>query len=219
MEQTVREADLYELLRGAGDPAFVVDAAGSICYWNRAAEDALGIPASTANGSNCATLLQGCDGAGKQMCAADCVVQELAATGQPVEAFDLHTRSGTGARRWFNVSIVVAHAQSRALLVHMMRDVHERRRLEHVARDITHYVSQFIEQAAAGPDQRAASPAVALTTRERKVLARGCSTAEIANSLQMQPATVRNHVQHILHKLRVHTRLEAVVRAAREKIV
>jgi DNA-binding NarL/FixJ family response regulator len=52
-----------------------------------------------------------------------------------------------------------------------------------------------------------------LTTREWEVLdllEGGASTAEIARQLVLTPETVRTHVQHILRKLRVHSRAEAV---------
>jgi DNA-binding NarL/FixJ family response regulator len=51
-----------------------------------------------------------------------------------------------------------------------------------------------------------------LSTRERQVLgqvARGKKTAEIAESLVISPETARTHVQNILTKLGVHSRLEA----------
>jgi DNA-binding NarL/FixJ family response regulator len=57
-------------------------------------------------------------------------------------------------------------------------------------------------------------PSSALTRREREVLrllASGASTRAIASGLGISPATVRNHVHHILAKLGVHSRLEAVI--------
>jgi DNA-binding NarL/FixJ family response regulator len=51
-----------------------------------------------------------------------------------------------------------------------------------------------------------------LSTRERQVLAlvaRGKKTAEIAGALVISPETARTHVQNILTKLGVHSRLEA----------
>jgi DNA-binding NarL/FixJ family response regulator len=51
-----------------------------------------------------------------------------------------------------------------------------------------------------------------LSTRERQVLAlvaRGKRTAEIADALVISPETARTHVQNILTKLGVHSRLEA----------
>jgi DNA-binding NarL/FixJ family response regulator len=51
-----------------------------------------------------------------------------------------------------------------------------------------------------------------LTAREREVLAllaHGADNAGIAQSLVISPETARTHVQHVIAKLRVHSRLEA----------
>jgi two-component system nitrate/nitrite response regulator NarL len=51
-----------------------------------------------------------------------------------------------------------------------------------------------------------------LSARERQVLAlvaRSKKTAEIADALVISPETARTHVQNILTKLGVHSRLEA----------
>ncbi len=55
-----------------------------------------------------------------------------------------------------------------------------------------------------------------LTDRELEILRRlaaGSSTAAIARDLSIAPTTVRNHVQRIITKLHVHSRLAAVARA------
>jgi DNA-binding CsgD family transcriptional regulator len=57
-----------------------------------------------------------------------------------------------------------------------------------------------------------------LTPREVEVLrllASGTAGTEIAADLAISPVTVRNHVQNILVKLQVHSRLEAVARMRR----
>jgi NarL family two-component system response regulator LiaR len=56
----------------------------------------------------------------------------------------------------------------------------------------------------------------ALTPREWEVLdlmVTGASTEEIANDLVVSLETVRSHIKHILQKLGVHTRAEAIARA------
>lgn len=50
-------------------------------------------------------------------------------------------------------------------------------------------------------------------------LAEGASTNRIAEQLFLSPSTVRNHVQNVLAKLNVHSKLEAVTTAVREGIV
>jgi two-component system, NarL family, nitrate/nitrite response regulator NarL len=61
-----------------------------------------------------------------------------------------------------------------------------------------------------------------LTARERQVLAllvRGASGAEIASELGISRNTVRTHVQSILTKLQVHSRLEAATFAVRHRFI
>jgi two-component system nitrate/nitrite response regulator NarL len=73
-----------------------------------------------------------------------------------------------------------------------------------------------------GHDPTAALLASQLTNRERHILAllaEGRSGQEIARRLSISPNTVRTHVQSILTKLQVHSRLEAVAFAVRHEIV
>jgi two-component system nitrate/nitrite response regulator NarL len=61
-----------------------------------------------------------------------------------------------------------------------------------------------------------------LTRRELEVLrllAEGCNTRAVAQRLGVSPATVRNHVQNLLGKLGVHSRLQAVAYANRHGLL
>jgi two-component system NarL family response regulator len=61
-----------------------------------------------------------------------------------------------------------------------------------------------------------------LTERELQVLklvARGLSNREVAEDLFISENTVKNHVRNILEKLHLHSRMEAVVYAVREKML
>jgi two-component system nitrate/nitrite response regulator NarL len=61
-----------------------------------------------------------------------------------------------------------------------------------------------------------------LTAREVEVLqllAEGASSGRIAEQLGVSPNTVRTHVQGILSKLQVHSRLEAAAFAVRLGLV
>ena len=65
-------------------------------------------------------------------------------------------------------------------------------------------------------------PAPRLTDRELEVLklvAQGMSNREIADDLYISENTVKNHVRNILEKLHLHSRMEAVVYAVREKLL
>jgi DNA-binding NarL/FixJ family response regulator len=65
-------------------------------------------------------------------------------------------------------------------------------------------------------------PAPKLTDRELEVLklvAQGMSNKEIADDLFISENTVKNHVRNILEKLQLHSRMEAVMYAMREKLL
>jgi LuxR family maltose regulon positive regulatory protein len=50
-----------------------------------------------------------------------------------------------------------------------------------------------------------------------QLLTDGLDGPAIAKQLFLSPATVRNHIQHILAKLGVHSRVEAVALALRRR--
>ncbi len=78
-----------------------------------------------------------------------------------------------------------------------------RRLLEHVATGVT-------PAGSTEPDERLAG----LTEREREILqliARGLSNAELSAELYLSETTVKTHVRHILAKLGVRDRVQAVV--------
>ena len=71
-------------------------------------------------------------------------------------------------------------------------------------------------------DERQSVPSPRLTDRELEVLklvAEGMSNREIAGELFISENTVKNHVRNILEKLHLHSRMEAVVYAVREKLL
>src|SRR4029077_2660798 len=65
-------------------------------------------------------------------------------------------------------------------------------------------------------------PAPKLTEREMEVLklvARGMNNRDIAKELFISENTVKNHVRNILEKLQIHSRMEAVMIAVRQKLI
>ncbi|WP_370379729.1 response regulator [Catenulispora sp. GAS73] len=74
----------------------------------------------------------------------------------------------------------------------------------------------------AAPAADPVAPAPKLTDREMEVLklvATGRNNREIAKELFITENTVKNHVRNILEKLNLHSRMEAVVYAVREKLL
>jgi len=71
-------------------------------------------------------------------------------------------------------------------------------------------------------DDRQQVPTPRLTDREMEVLklvAKGMNNRDIAKQLFISENTVKNHIRNILEKLQLHSRMEAVVYAVREKLL
>ncbi len=225
-EKAMVARELFQPLDTAGDAAFAMDPQGSICYWSRNAERLLGFSQEQILSRSCADILAGEDDVGCAICTHDCHILAMAIKGGQIPSFDLHAATASGKRKWLNVTTIVAHLKRGAspLVVHLMRDVDRQKRVEAVTRNALTQIQQLTEnQADQFPPQGLSQyPPVDLTPRELSVLrllSLGRNTAEIADHLYISPTTVRNHIQHILSKLQCHTRLEAVLRAVRQRLI
>ena len=203
---------LDHALERAGDAVFVIDGDGRIVLWNRAAEVVLGHPARDVVGRRCCDVFAAADDHGNRLCYRNCHVMTLAGMGEPVQNFDMRTRTRAGRPLWLNVSVlVVTSAGGAPLTVHLMRDVTAAKEL-----------LSLVHERLGPPADANGGPATALTRRELEVLrlmASGVSTRTVADTLHVSTATVRNHVQNMLAKLGVHSRLEAVAYATRHRLL
>jgi DNA-binding NarL/FixJ family response regulator len=71
-------------------------------------------------------------------------------------------------------------------------------------------------------DEKPQMPVPRLTDREMEVLklvAQGMNNRDIGKELFISENTVKNHIRNILEKLHLHSRMEAVVYAVREKMI
>jgi PAS domain S-box-containing protein len=76
--------EIYEVLNGAADGAFVVDEQLRIQFWNRATEEITGFCKGDVIGQKCYQILQGRDEKRRLICKAYCHVAELALKSEPV---------------------------------------------------------------------------------------------------------------------------------------
>jgi len=191
--------DLAEALAGAADGALVIGPDGRILTWNRAAAQILGYRANETVGRQCCEILAGQDVGGGRICSPGCPVMTLARDGKTAESFDVRAHTKAGRPVWINLSTLTARSAGRTFVAHLFRDVTATREQR----------TQITPEPATMPEE----PLASLTLRERQVirlLARGASTREMAARLRVSRTTIRNHVQSILGKLGVHSRLEAV---------
>jgi PAS domain S-box-containing protein len=212
------EREIYALLENTADGAFAVAQNGIIRFWSRSAERLLGFTRSEVLNCHCSAVLEGCDAAGSPLCVPDCPVMRLAERGELIPSYDLDVRTAQG-RRWINVSIITAHtANGEQSLIHLIRDIDVRKQQERIMQAILVQLKALTESGMAPRDE----PPLDLTDQEARVLhllAGGQTTPAIARDLGVTSATVRNHVQHVLHKLSAHSRLQAVVRAAKQGLL
>jgi DNA-binding NarL/FixJ family response regulator len=122
--------------------------------------------------------------------------------------------------KWLNVSVMTAEVNNTTLpySIHIARAIDTPKKLELLLRDFVVSETALPAEEVKSIISSARSPSsqVELTDREWEVLrllAKGVTTAAIAERLGISRTTVNNHVQHILHKLNAHSRLEAIRRA------
>ncbi len=200
--------NLDGMLAQSGDGAFVIDAEGRIVVWNHAAEKLLGHTAGDVLGARCCDVFVGRDEHENRICYPVCRARTLVQHGDVVHPFDVQTRTKTGSPVWLNVSVLAIPP----VTVHLFRDITAQRRLLRILQE------KLESKPVAFSTPPEPGKSTSLSARELevlKLLAAGHDTATIARRLAVSAATVRNHVQSILRKLCVHSRLEAITYAMR----
>lgn len=181
----------------------IVDARDRIVSWSPAAEALFGHAAAAAVGCRLQDLLDGRDLFGNRVCHDACWLRETLGAGEAVQRYELDARHAGGRRLRVIVDVQPAGG-SRGWTYRFLPDRRAERR------------------GAVAPAGAAPGPPSALTHRELdalRLLARGAGTAEMAREMGISATTVRNHVQHLLEKLGVHNRLQAVSMARRYGLV
>lgn len=225
---------VVDVLRLA-EPAFAVNSAQQIVAWNDGAERLLGLRADEVIGMRCYEALALANGGAPVECARICrnmVIGVRAETAEAPSASD-HAVSQTPPpqRSRSRLKVTTISAQTRngqPRYVHFLHDLRENLadRLLHMASQISagdsmprvNGVQASAEPSESGKLRRPAT----LTQRELEVLrllGAGHSTDEIARELSITRVTARNHVNKVLDKLGVSSRLQAVVIASQLHLI
>ncbi len=206
----IDDSVLQEALARAASGVFVVGSDGAVVMWNPAAERIMGYSVRAAIGRLSCELFAG-EADGRRLCYRGCHGTAPVRVDKILHNFEVHVRTKAGKPIWLNVSsLAVPNRAGRgSLIFHLMRDVTPAKK-----------VLGLIEERLLGP---ASLPKPrALTPREREILlmlASGLNTTAVADRLHVSQATARNHVQSILGKLEVHSRLAAVAYATRNRLI
>jgi len=190
-----------------GVAAWVSDANGTIVYMNERAEKLLDKESGAAIGQPCHLMVAGEGGDGQAWCEHNCRVKQAARQGEEIEPYTIRIHDDDGDDRWLQ------------LLVIPYKTDDGKQQLAHCAFrvDRSHIIQSYLDRVAArtpvNADRNFTIESSHLSRREREVLqllAEDENLYEIAEKLGVSYYTVRNHVQHVLGKMGVHSTLEAV---------
>lgn len=206
---------IFEFIANTSDGVFAVDRHQAIVLWNEAATATLGFTVGEVLGKRCDEVLRGRDADGCAVCRQGCETIRAAQRLEFTPARDIAARTKRGHEIWLNVSTIVIPSGRRELsvLVHLFRSVNRQHELVQVVQDFADVMSRLSTTHQASRPPPSSGTSVDLTPREREVLGHlvtGLSTKSIAARLSISPRTVRNHINNLLVKLGVHSRLEAV---------
>lgn len=220
--------DVLQALHSA-DGIFCVDRAQRIVHWSPSAQEILGYAPGDVLGRPCYEVVGGRDSQNLTFCRSNCPIMTNARRGRLTADYDVLSRRKDGSDAWVNISILLLKpGRGQApLVVHVFRDVTERRRVEGLARQAVETLQVLSRGLEAGPGGRTVldtrrTPAPPLSRRELQVLhllASGLDTDQIAQHLGISPITARNHITHLVAKLGARNRLQAVLQASRRGLV
>jgi len=216
-----QSSEALDRISRSGEAVFAIDSADRVILWNKRCEELLGRPAKSVLGKRCYEVMAGRDPNGNVYCYRNCPVafQARERPKDPVKRFRLSVEGPRGGRRWIEVSLFAIPSYHPALstVVHVLR---EGKQKETPLEQALAQEAQVREPL--WPMMTNDGKPVDLTNREKEILrsmAEGLSTTAIAKRLFISPVTVRNHIQNILHKLNVHTKLAAVVFAYQHELI
>ena len=204
---------------------FVADEKGRIKYWSEGAERLVGYSEAEVLGKRCYSVLCGRRN-GRPWCQPDCAIRRSVRRGALPSHVQLDVRPRDGRRIPVAAAFLVGKDRQKHVVAHLLQDASEEDRLRHALDEVLNLLhgieSDLPAAAAAGPPHvslsayTGAADLSALTRRETEALrclTAGMTNDDIAKQLGVCPLTARNHVQHTLKKLGLHSRTQAVAAA------
>jgi DNA-binding CsgD family transcriptional regulator len=215
----------HHIVERASGPAIATDADNRIVAWNQAARRLFGW--SDKQGSLAGKLLHELlsisDTFGNPYKSDGQPFWELATRGEPVSNFELRIRQtdGTTARISVSAIVVLGPGEPEYAVVYLMRPIYRRRRADEAIERILSMSPDELRRVGGGTGdgERLEQQLTRREVQVLRLLAHGNSNEEIAHTLNMSVHTVRSHVQHVLKKLSVHSKLEAVTKAFEQRLL
>ncbi len=214
---------LLDTVHRSLDAMLAIDGRQRVAIWNQACENLTGISAVQAIGNPCHEILRGHEPSGRAFCGANCPLSQLARGGPPPSTFSMRISAKGGGRIQVNVDTMLMPSpdQQEWMVVHVMRRGHCKSSAGYFDRaDAVNDIGN--EERQKEMDEHASRGLCLLSERERQILrllTHGQSTDAISGHLHISMTTVRNHIQRLMAKMNVHSRIEAVTCAQRHNLV
>jgi PAS domain S-box-containing protein len=229
----MQEPENFNALFNTADGVYIVNPELRIVYWNKGAERILGHSEKDVLNHDCFRIISGRENTDKLCCHTNCKVRSYLLKGMPVENFELKTHDKIGEEVWLNVSTLFSQKNGNDLIVHLIRDITQEKRVRKAADHFLAEIGIDDEERSklkperlpvAHPDKEegtSENPLI-LSKREIEVLtlmAEGLSTKALAQQLNISHFTARNHIQNILEKLNLHSKSQAVAYAFKKGLL
>ena len=217
--------EVLAVLSQTADGVYAIDQDQRIVFWNKAAERMLGYRADHILGRPCHDVFHGEPRPGCVHCQPNCPVMRAASRHESVPTYNLLSRTQDGRPILLNVSVIAPlDSDSPYATIHLFRDAtHQLHYETYVERILCAAARLPAPQTTLAQHRATLLPVLTpLSPREKDVLhllVQGQAARKIAQTLCISYATVRNHLQNILHKLGVHSQREAVKLAVEYRLV
>lgn len=215
---------IKDLFYSAADGVFAIDRKQRIIYWDPGCEELFGISSNWVLGRPCNDVLKGCNPvSNKEFCSKDCCVAKLSnGVGPAPKSFKMKIEREVEKPITVDVNVILVPSECKGdwIVTHFLHRENSPGVLKSFAYAQPNHSS--VTQKAANVTSITDQPKLRLTKREREVLlllAEGLTCGNISERLTVSQTTVRNHIQHILSKLCVHSRTEAVAYAYRHELI
>lgn len=213
--------DIYKLLEGTADAAFVVTLGGEICFWNNAAVRLFGYEAEDVLTKRCHEVLQGKDALGAAVCTGEYSIHQGAAHDLPMPAFDLEVTTHSRQRIWVRISTIIFDDSRlrHRLIAHLAHDITTHKQVEQAFAKMVELSKQLLSLGDGGSRPAPVEPLSEQEKRILKLFANSKNSTQVARDLGITLPTLRNHLHAINQKLRTHNRLEAVLHAMKRGLI
>lgn len=194
----------------ASDGMFVTDDRQRIVAWSSAAQRMLGFSPEEVVGRTCYQVVMGREPDGHPVCGRSCTVTRNARRGRGTAAYEVVARARDGSTRCLSNSVLVVEGPERAFhVVHLLRE----------AAGGPLVTRRTPVDVPAGVDEAMVETLTRRELEALRLLARGATIDEIADTLTISVLTARNHIANIGRKLGAHSRLETVLLGMRRGLV